>query len=130
MLRAQAPEPDIWLCFAPLKRDTTDLVVQKATELGASVLWPVFTERTNAARINADRLRADRHRGGGTERAADGAAVRQPATLRRMLENWPAGRRLLVALERADAAGHAARVRSVPPCWSDPRAASARQSLT
>lgn len=32
MLRPQAPEPDLWLVFALLKRDATDLVVQKATE--------------------------------------------------------------------------------------------------
>src|ERR1700738_1323027 len=45
-VRPPAPEPDLWLVFAPLKRDATDLVVQKATELGASALLPVFTERT------------------------------------------------------------------------------------
>ena len=43
-------EPDIWLLFAPLKRDKTDLLVQKATELGAAALRPVLTERTNTAR--------------------------------------------------------------------------------
>ena len=32
--RPQQPEPDLWLVFALLKRDATDLVVQKATELG------------------------------------------------------------------------------------------------
>ena len=30
----KTPEPDLWLVFALLKRDATDLVVQKATELG------------------------------------------------------------------------------------------------
>ena len=57
-LRPQQPEPDLWLVFALLKRDATDLVVQKATELGASALWPIFTERTNAARVNETRLTA------------------------------------------------------------------------
>jgi 16S rRNA (uracil1498-N3)-methyltransferase len=56
--RAQAAEPDLWLVFSPLKRDATDLVVQKATELGVSALLPVFCARTNAARINDARLRA------------------------------------------------------------------------
>src|SRR4029077_19064033 len=32
--RSQSEEPDLWLAFALLKRDATDLVVQKATELG------------------------------------------------------------------------------------------------
>src|SRR3954454_9250161 len=57
-VRPQVPEPDLWLLFAPLKRDMTDLVVQKATELGVSVLLPVATERTNTGRVNLDRLTA------------------------------------------------------------------------
>src|SRR5690348_9761982 len=35
-LRPQLAEPVVWLAFSLLKRDATDLVVQKATELGAS----------------------------------------------------------------------------------------------
>ncbi len=52
------PEPDLWLVFALLKRDATDLVVQKATELGVAALQPVLTERGNTQRMNADRLAA------------------------------------------------------------------------
>ncbi len=37
-------------CSPCCKRDATDLVVQKATELGVAALLPVLTERTNAAR--------------------------------------------------------------------------------
>ena len=48
-----APCPDLWLAFAPLKRDATDLVIRQATELGAAALLPVLTERTNTSRINA-----------------------------------------------------------------------------
>ncbi|MEW5729968.1 MAG: 16S rRNA (uracil(1498)-N(3))-methyltransferase [Pseudomonadota bacterium] len=58
LTRPQAPEPDLWLLAAPLKKDNTDLVAEKAAELGASALWPVFTRRTVAARVNADRLAA------------------------------------------------------------------------
>jgi 16S rRNA (uracil1498-N3)-methyltransferase len=55
-LRPQAPEPDLWLAFALLKRDATDLVVQKATELGVAALLPMITERTIAHRVNEARL--------------------------------------------------------------------------
>src|SRR4051812_41963100 len=58
LLRPQAPEPDLWLAFAPLKRDATDLVAEKATELGAAALLPVLTERTNTGRVNTGRLEA------------------------------------------------------------------------
>jgi 16S rRNA (uracil1498-N3)-methyltransferase len=50
--KAQAEVPDIWLAFAPVKKTPSDYLVQKATELGASVLLPVFTRRTIVSRIN------------------------------------------------------------------------------
>ena len=39
--RPQAAEPDLWLVFAPIKRARIDYLVEKATELGVSVLQPV-----------------------------------------------------------------------------------------
>ena len=56
--RPQAPEPDLWLLAAPIKKDCIDLVAEKASELGASALWPVFTRRTVVNRVNSDRLQA------------------------------------------------------------------------
>jgi 16S rRNA (uracil1498-N3)-methyltransferase len=101
--RPQAPEPDLWLAFAPLKRDATDLVVEKATELGAAALLPVLTERTNAARVNTARLAA----------IATGAAeqserltlprIAEPVRLPELLAAWPGGRVLVAALERREA---------------------------
>ena len=37
------------LALSPLKGDRMDLVIQKATELGVSEVWPVVTARTDAA---------------------------------------------------------------------------------
>ena len=56
--RPQTAEGDLWLLASPLKKDCTDLVAEKAAELGVSLLWPVGTERTVAGRINADRIEA------------------------------------------------------------------------
>jgi 16S rRNA (uracil1498-N3)-methyltransferase len=47
---------DIWVVFAPVKKSSTDLIVQKATELGASCLIPVLTERTITRNINFKRM--------------------------------------------------------------------------
>lgn len=44
------------LLFAPLKRGPTELLVQKATEMGAAVLQPVSTARTNRDQLRLDRL--------------------------------------------------------------------------
>ena len=54
--RSQHATTDLILMFAPLKKTRTDFVIEKATELGASVLQPVMTEYTQAARVRADRL--------------------------------------------------------------------------
>src|ERR1700744_5724895 len=37
---------NLWLVFAPVKKPPADYLTQKATELGVSVLQPVFTRRT------------------------------------------------------------------------------------
>jgi 16S rRNA (uracil1498-N3)-methyltransferase len=50
--------PDVWLAFAPVKRQGTDWLVEKATELGAARLLPVMTQRTVAERVRIDRFEA------------------------------------------------------------------------
>lgn len=57
-LREQPEKRDVRLYFSPLKRDCTELVVEKATELGATQIVPVITQYTMMKRVNADRLRA------------------------------------------------------------------------
>ncbi|MDG2458356.1 MAG: 16S rRNA (uracil(1498)-N(3))-methyltransferase [Alphaproteobacteria bacterium] len=47
---------DIWVIFAPVKKSSTDFIIQKATELGASCLLPVITERTITKNINLKRM--------------------------------------------------------------------------
>jgi len=97
--REQVPEPDLWLAFAPVKRARIDFLVEKATELGVSVLQPVLTERTQVERVNLDRLRANvREAAEQTERLTL-PEVRAPQPLARALELWPAGRRLLLCDE-------------------------------
>lgn len=42
-------EPDVWVVFAAVKGDAADTIVQKATELGASQIMPVITQRVSSA---------------------------------------------------------------------------------
>lgn len=56
--REQEIEPDLTLFFAPVKRGALEMIVQKATEIGAARLVPVITERTVAPKLNLTRLRA------------------------------------------------------------------------
>lgn len=59
MLRAQPAPGDLHYLFAPLKSARLDYLAQKAVEMGASVLQPVLTRRTQVSRLNLDRLRAN-----------------------------------------------------------------------
>jgi len=102
-LRGQAPEADVWLAFAPLKRDATDLVAEKATELGAAALLPVITERTVAARVNLDRMAAIATAAAEQCERLTVPRVAAPVSLPALLAGWPAGRVLVAALERRGA---------------------------
>lgn len=99
--RPQIGDVDLWLLFAVLKRDMTDLVVQKATELGVSALLPVFTERTNAARVNPDRLRAIAIEAAEQSERLTVPVLHPARQLHEILADWPNERALFVALERA-----------------------------
>jgi len=95
-VRSQADESDLWLLFAPIKKARLDFIVEKATELGASVLWPVVTQRTQSGRVNAERMVAQ------TVEAAEQCErltlpdVREGCSLEAALQDWPKGRRLFV----------------------------------
>ena len=101
--RPQEAEPDLWLCFALLKREATDLVVEKATELGVSRLRPVLTERTQAARVNLDRLRAIAAEAAEQCERLSVPAIDPPLPLAELLAAWPPARPLAVAMERGAA---------------------------
>jgi 16S rRNA (uracil1498-N3)-methyltransferase len=109
--RQQAPDTGIALLFAPLKRDATDMLVQKATELGVCALIPVATERTNAGRVNLDRLRAIAIEAAEQSERLTVPVLHPLVPLHAALADWPPERPLFAALERADAR---------PPPPSDP----------
>jgi len=46
-------------CFAPLKQARLDYMVQKAVEMGASLLQPVLTQHTQVSRLNMARAEAN-----------------------------------------------------------------------
>jgi 16S rRNA (uracil1498-N3)-methyltransferase len=101
--RPQACEQDLWLAFCLLKRDATDLVVQKATELGASSILPIRSERTNAAGVRLDRLHAIAVEAAEQSERLTIPALHPPQTLDGLLAAWPADRPLAAALERTAA---------------------------
>ncbi len=103
LLRSQEAEPDLWLAFAPLKREATELVVEKATELGASRLIPVLTARCNTQRINPERWRAIAMEAAEQSERMSLPSIAEPVKLPALLAAWPADRPLIAAIERTSA---------------------------
>ena len=97
--REQAPEPDVWLCFAPVKRARIDFIAEKATELGVSVLQPVVTRHTSVERVNVGRLRANAVEAAEQTERLTVPEVRESIDLGKLLDAWPEGRRLMMCDE-------------------------------
>lgn len=93
--RVQATEPDLWLLAAPIKKDCIDLVAEKAAELGASALWPVFTRRTVMSRVNTDRLAAHMVEAAEQCERLTVPQVMEPVALDKALAGWDESRTLL-----------------------------------
>lgn len=93
--RPQISEPDVWLCFAPIKKNRTDFIIEKATELGVARLQPVFTERTQTTRVNVERLNANAREAAEQSERLTVPDVAEPVTLSELLESWPSDRPLI-----------------------------------
>ena len=101
LLRPRESVPDLWLCPALLKKDRFDLVLEKATELGAARIQPVITRRCVADKLNAERARTI------TLEAAEQCArtalpeLAEPVKMDALLKEWPAERALFFADEES-----------------------------
>lgn len=99
--RAQESGPDLWYCFAPLKRSRLDYMVQKSVEMGASRLVPVLTQHTVADRVNTERMRANIVEAAEQCGILSIATASEPVKLASLLADWPAGRLLIFCDEAA-----------------------------
>ncbi len=98
-LRPREQVPDFWLCPALLKKDRFDLVLEKASELGAARIQPIVTRRCVADKLNLERARTIL-----TEAAEQCARtalpeLAEPVKLDHLLRHWPAERALFFADE-------------------------------
>ena len=99
----QTSPPDLWLLFAPLKKARTDIVVEKAVELGVLRIIPVLTQRTNAERLRIDRLHAHAIEAAEQCGATFVPPIDEPIKLDRILTTWPQDRTLIFCDETRDA---------------------------
>ena len=118
-LRPQVSETGPWLLFAPIKRARLDLLVEKATELGATRLQPVFTRRTAITRVNLDRMTANAIEAAEQCGRLSVPEICPPADLGALIDEWPAARQLIFCDESGQAPPMIeALARSTAPDWA------------
>lgn len=93
--RPQAFGPDLELCVALVKRARLEFIVEKAVELGCRRIRLLTTRRTNADHARVDRLEAIAAEAAEQTGRLDVPQVIAPVALDRLLEGWPADRRLM-----------------------------------
>lgn len=99
-VRAQAADADLWLAFALLKRDATDLVVRQSTELGVARICPFVAERSQGERVNLDRLAAIAIEAAEQCERLTLPEISPPVPLATLLGEWPRERPLAALIER------------------------------
>ena len=93
--RPQKPEGDIWLLFSPLKSNRQAFLEEKATELGASCLWPVQCARTSVLKVNGEKMEAHSIEAAEQSERLTIPAIKPLTPLSTLLTTWPQDRLLL-----------------------------------
>lgn len=84
--------PDLWLLFAPVKKDKTDFITASATELGVRRIVPVITKRTICEKIKKERYEAQVIEAAEQSRRVDIPEVSEAINLEKLLQNWDSNR--------------------------------------
>ncbi len=101
-LREQIETSGLILLFAPLKKAQTDFAVEKATELGATLIQPVMTARTQTARVRSDRLQKIALEAAEQTERLDLPTVREPLELQAAIKAMPEGAPVIYCDEAGD----------------------------
>lgn len=101
-LRAPTPEPELRALVAALKREAMDWAVEKATELGATLIQPVLTRRCVAGHSNTERLSHIARAASEQCERLSVPVIGEARPLHAVLDAWDAAP-LLVAAERREA---------------------------
>ena len=102
--RRQPPpaSPAMTLLFAPVKKDQTDLIVEKSTELGAVRIVPVLTQRTQTRTVRLDRFRKIALEAAEQTERLDLPEIADVASLDAALAALPSGTALIFCDEAGD----------------------------
>jgi 16S rRNA (uracil1498-N3)-methyltransferase len=99
--RDQGAAPNVIYAFAPLKHARLDYMVQKAVEMGAGILQPILTRRTQASRVNLERMRSNVIEAAEQCGILSIPGVREEADLERFLKGLEKDRLIVFCDEKA-----------------------------
>lgn len=102
IVMTQKPEPDLWYLFAPIKKARLDYMVQKATELGVSLIRPVLTARTNLDRLKEDKIRLNAIEAAEQCERFTVPTVEPMIKLAALLKDWPEDRLMMFCDEEGE----------------------------
>ncbi len=115
-LRAQISVPDIELLFAPIRKERTRFVIEKATELGVRTLRPILTDRTQH-KVRLDKMTAHIIEAAEQTERVDLPLICPPQKLETLLAGWDKNRPLIFADEAGDAGpARTVMARTKAPC--------------
>jgi len=101
--RPPQEQGDLWLLFSPLKPKRQEFLEEKATELGASCLWPVRCDRTSVSRLNIDKMEAHAIEAAEQCKRLTVPTIKPLTPLSDVLKTWPEDRLLIFGDETLNA---------------------------
>ena len=99
-LLEQKISPDVWLLASPIKKEPFELMIEKASELGASRFLPVICAHTVVHRVNSERATLIATESAEQCERLDVMQVGALAGLKDVLSAWDKNRKLLFCVER------------------------------
>ena len=86
---------DVWIVFCPLKKQRTDFLVEKCTELGVRKFLPIVSQNTQTKRISIERLK--KHIIEAVEQCGGNFVpeVQSLDTFQNVLNNFPDNRKII-----------------------------------
>ena len=86
---------DVWIVFCPLKKQRTDFLVEKCTELGVRKFLPIVSQNTQTKRISIERLK--KHIIEAVEQCGGNFVpeIQTLNTFQNVLNNFPDNRKIL-----------------------------------
>ncbi|MFK7902620.1 MAG: 16S rRNA (uracil(1498)-N(3))-methyltransferase [Nitratireductor sp.] len=90
--REQPAPYDLVYLFAPLKQARLDYMAQKAVEMGAGTLCPVFTHHTQISKIKKERIALNAVEAAEQCGILSIPQVHDPIKLEKLISNWKTGK--------------------------------------